>query len=88
MFLTIHFQVADDEIDFGDDIDFGDEIDFGDDIAIEVIGDETGEQSNAGDAEDNIARYENAFSIFEFQQSFMQIQAELEEVSLFEEIFL
>ncbi|CAD5232336.1 unnamed protein product [Bursaphelenchus xylophilus] len=79
-------EVQDDEIDFGDDIDFGDGagIDFGDDINIEVVGDESGIQEGAAEVvDDGIARFENAFSIFEHQETFQTLQAEVEQLLVF-----
>jgi len=78
-------QLNDDEIDFGDgEIDFGDEqeIDFGDSLEIEVVADETGEKAKVED-DDGIARYENAFSIFEHHASFIQLADDLEELLTF-----
>ncbi|KAI6212832.1 hypothetical protein M3Y94_00075700 [Aphelenchoides besseyi] len=75
-------EVADDEIDFGDDeIDFcedDNEIDFGEDI--EIVGDEcvASEQKD-----DGVARYEEAFSVFEFHGSHIQLVADLEELLTF-----
>ncbi|KAI6230808.1 CDK5RAP3-like protein [Aphelenchoides fujianensis] len=76
-------EVADDEIDFGDDeIDFCDEneIDFGEEI--EIVGDDGGIVAPTP-ADDGIARFEDAFSVFEHHASFIQLVAELEELLTF-----
>ncbi|KAI6171141.1 hypothetical protein M3Y97_01066800 [Aphelenchoides bicaudatus] len=79
-------EANDNEIDFGDDIDFddgGQEIDFGDDLAIEVVADETGEKQAPTEEDDGIARYEQAFSIFEHAEAFGQLADDLEELLTF-----
>ncbi|CAD5223688.1 unnamed protein product [Bursaphelenchus okinawaensis] len=80
-------ELDDDEIDFGDDIDFGGdsgEIDYGDGIDIEVVGDDTGIiQDLPQEVDDGIARFENAFSIFEHQEVFQILQGNVEELLVF-----
>lgn len=83
-----------DEIDFGGSSDV---IDFGEDVQIENMTDETGKQRSRQSTlsllgekqatpvdgiDDGIARYDQAFSIFERIDSFGQLTDDLEEVGL------